>query len=192
MESTVKDLAALAALFEQHRGQLLAMVRRRMDQFLAARVDPEDVLGDAFVSAQRRFDSFLRVSEGERYAWLYGVVLETLYESWRKENRARRDVKRTLPWPQESASCFGAVLADGGTSPSAAVDRRITARRVRDALSRLPMEAQEVLFMRHFDQLNHREAAQVLGLNEAAAVQRYTRALRKLRRLWRQTHGDTR
>jgi len=37
--------------------------------------------------------------------------------------------------------------------------------------------------MRHFEQLGNSEAAQALGLSQAAAGMRYLRALRKLRAL---------
>jgi DNA-directed RNA polymerase specialized sigma24 family protein len=40
--------------------------------------------------------------------------------------------------------------------------------------------------MRHFDELSHREIADVLEISEAAAMQRYARALRRLKRLWNQ------
>ena len=47
--SSVSELAALGKVFEEHTDRLLAMVRRRMDPALAARADPEDVLGEAFL-----------------------------------------------------------------------------------------------------------------------------------------------
>jgi RNA polymerase sigma-70 factor (ECF subfamily) len=39
----------------------------------------------------------------------------------------------------------------------------------------------EVLALRHFEQLDNAETAQVLGLGESAASKRYLRALKKLK-----------
>ena len=39
----------------------------------------------------------------------------------------------------------------------------------------------EVLALRHFEQLTNREAAQVLGISEQAASDRYIRALARLK-----------
>jgi len=41
----------------------------------------------------------------------------------------------------------------------------------------------EVLALRHFEQLTTSEAAQVLGIQEAAAAKRYMRALVRLREM---------
>jgi RNA polymerase sigma-70 factor (ECF subfamily) len=41
----------------------------------------------------------------------------------------------------------------------------------------------EVLALRHFEHCNNAEAAQVLGLQEAAASKRYVRALKKLKEI---------
>src|SRR5437762_10296484 len=49
----VADVAKLGKAFEEHRHKLLFMVKQRLDPTLANRLDPEDVLSDAFVKAQR-------------------------------------------------------------------------------------------------------------------------------------------
>ena len=54
MSSSIADLALLGKLFEEHRPRLLAMVQRRMDPALAARVGAEDLLNEAFLLARGR------------------------------------------------------------------------------------------------------------------------------------------
>jgi len=58
LPSTVADFAALGQLFEEHRPKLLAMVKKRMDPALLARIDAEDILQEAFQDAQRKWKSF--------------------------------------------------------------------------------------------------------------------------------------
>ena len=52
------DSSALAAMFDRHRGRLEKMVRLRLDSRLQGRIDPADVLQDAFVDAARRLPEF--------------------------------------------------------------------------------------------------------------------------------------
>src|SRR4051812_41340737 len=56
--STVVDLAILGRLVEEHRAKLVAMVRRRMDPVLAAKVGAEDVVNEAFLVARRKWSGF--------------------------------------------------------------------------------------------------------------------------------------
>ena len=53
---------------------------------------------------------------------------------------------------------------------------------MRTALARLPAADQEVLVLRHAEQLSTREAAAVLGVSETAVKSRHLRALERLRR----------
>ena len=48
------DQAALATMFDRHRGRLEKMVRLRLDCRLQGRIDPADVLQEAFVDASCR------------------------------------------------------------------------------------------------------------------------------------------
>ena len=55
--------------------------------------------------------------------------------------------------------------------------------RLKTIVDSMPPADKEVLALRHFEQLNPRETAQVLQISEKAAGMRYIRALRKLRQL---------
>jgi len=75
------------------------------------------------------------------------------------------------------------------TSPSKAAAREELRRLVRQVMEQLPPRDQEVLTMRHFDQLSFQEAAAVLGVTENAATVRCARALRRFKDLWLQLAG---
>ena len=51
---------ALAALFGRHRDRLRRMVELRMDPRLQARLDPSDVLQEAYLEVARDLDAYLR------------------------------------------------------------------------------------------------------------------------------------
>jgi RNA polymerase sigma-70 factor (ECF subfamily) len=52
------DGGALAAFVQRHRGQLERMARLRMDRRLQGRVDPADVLQDAYLAVCRKFPQY--------------------------------------------------------------------------------------------------------------------------------------
>ncbi|MDA1231655.1 MAG: sigma-70 family RNA polymerase sigma factor, partial [Planctomycetota bacterium] len=70
---------------------------------------------------------------------------------------------------------------DNLTSPSEAALREEMSQKLNEALSDMKDIDREVLALRHFEQLTNREAAQVLGLSEQAASDRYIRALGRLK-----------
>ena len=69
-----------------------------------------------------------------------------------------------------------AHLADAGGRAG-----RADAPRSRRRSTRLDPIDREVLALRHFEELSHAEAAQVLGIEESAAAKRYIRALKRLK-----------
>jgi RNA polymerase sigma-70 factor (ECF subfamily) len=178
---------SLAAAWARHAARLSEVVRRRVPPVLAAVLDAGDVLQAAYPDAARRWDAFRTrpPADGSEYAWLYGVVMARLVEEYRRHTRGVRDRRRDLPWPEESSVQLGLSLVDAGDSPSAAAVRADSRERMRRALDRLPDADREVLWMRHFDELTFGEAAAVLGISANAAAQRYVRALRRLREVWK-------
>jgi hypothetical protein len=116
--SSVVDLAMLGKLFEEQRPKLLAMVQRRLDPGLAARLSAEDILSDAFLEARRKWPAFKAQPAPTPYAWLYRIVRDCLIEAWRRESQACRNPDRELPWPERSSLQLVLGLVGSGSSPS--------------------------------------------------------------------------
>jgi RNA polymerase sigma-70 factor, ECF subfamily len=188
--SSVTELAALGQLLEEHRSRLLGMLRRRIDPALAARIDPEEILHETFLQAGRRWPDYRRQHKATPYAWLYRIALDCLIDAWRRQTRDRRDLRRELPWPERSSEQLGLGLAGTDTSPSEAAVRDELRVRVRAVMAALSPQDQEILWLRHSDQLSFAEAGMVLGITENAATVRYARALRRLREKWLQSDRD--
>src|SRR5262245_3156403 len=191
LPSSVVDLALLGRLFEEHRPKLVAMVQRRMDPALAGRIDAESVVNEAFLQARRKWAGFEERSSSSSYAWLYRIVRDCLIEAWRRETRGPRDVRRDMPWPDQSSVQMGLGLINSGTSPSNALVREELREHVRQVMALLREKDREILWMRHADELSYAEIATVLGIEENAAHQRYHRALGRLSDLWLQLHPET-
>jgi DNA-directed RNA polymerase specialized sigma24 family protein len=134
--SSVSEIAALARAFEAHRPRLLATVRRRIDPALAPRVDPEDILSEAFLRVRDK-GSEHDPEEISVYAWLYRNVLECLIAAWRSGNAAGRSLKREIPWPLRSSVELGMGLVGSNTSPSEAFARKELRERIAWAVCKL-------------------------------------------------------
>jgi RNA polymerase sigma-70 factor (ECF subfamily) len=181
---TVSDLATVGKLLEEHRLRLLTMVQRRIDPALAVRIEPEEILHEVFLKACRKWADYRKAPTMTPYAWLYRLTLDCLIEAWRRESRACRDVRRDMPWPEQSSIQLGLHLMTSATRPSEALARKELQEQIREVMNGLPARDQEILWMRHHDQLSFKEAGMVLEISENAATVRYVRALRRLKDKW--------
>jgi RNA polymerase sigma-70 factor (ECF subfamily) len=180
--TSVVDLAALGRLLEESRPRLLALLRRRLGpavDFIA----PDDVIAQAFLKATNGWAN--RGSFASPYAWLVRVTLDCLTHEWRRVGR-----RHEIPWPQESSVQMGMHLYRSGTSPSAAAERDEAKRQILAALEALPDLDRTILWLRHFEHLSFRDAADVLGLTENAATVRHNRALKRLKAKWAELFGE--
>jgi RNA polymerase sigma-70 factor (ECF subfamily) len=184
------QVTGLEKAFEEHRPKLLAMVQRRLDPALSARVGADDVLQQVFLLARKRWSAYQQQREITPYAWLYRLTLDCLIETWRTHNRNVRQVGRDMPWPAESALQLGLGLVASGTSPSKAIERQEIQRGIQEALDAMRPSDRQILWMRHFDQLSFKEIAQVLDITQTAANVRYVRALEKLKTIWKRSHPN--
>src|SRR6478672_4342311 len=92
-----RDERALAALFARHRDRLWRMVRVRLDRRLLGRVDPDDVLQEAYLDASRRIAHFRRDDAPSFFIWLRLIVGQTLVDIHRRHVGAQaRDAGREV------------------------------------------------------------------------------------------------
>ena len=178
------DLANLGELFQRYREPLLRMLRRRIPASLTARIDPEDVLQEAFHLARRRYARFRAQTALGAYPWLYGVVRDCYLKQWHRHTRGCRNHLQDGPWPERSSLQLGlGLIARGGTPSESAADAEVR-RRVLRAVQRLPEDDREVLAMRYWEGFAFREIGAVLGLSTEAARVRHARALLRFQELW--------
>ncbi len=184
---TAGDETALAEFFSRFHDRLVRMVRVRADPRLLGRVDPEDVLQDAYVNAAKRIDHFPKMECGSPYVWLRAIVAQTLINTHRqhlaaKARDAGREVSIHAGWsPRTTSASIARLLVGNLTSPSQAAVRAELADRLTTAVESMGENDREVLVLRHFEELTNSEAAEVLGIEQKAASIRYVRAVRRLK-----------
>src|SRR6516162_4897845 len=89
------DEAALAAPWQRHRGRLRQMVRLRLDRRLQGRVDPSDVLREAYLDLAARLPDYARDRPMPTYLWLRLVTGQRLMPIHRQHlGAAMRDAGR--------------------------------------------------------------------------------------------------
>ena len=174
--------AVLSGAFERLRPRLLAMVERRVGRKLAARVDPEGVVQEAFLRARPRWQA-LSPKPADLEAWVYGQVVDRLIELIRGALGPERDVAREVAWPEGSAAPLAQHLVDSQTGPTTALSRAERCEVVRTALEKLDPTDREILALRYFDGLSFAQIGAILGLSRNAATKRGLRAMVELRDL---------
>ncbi len=189
------DQAALAEFWQRHRKRLRQMVRLRLDRRLQGRVDPSDVLQEAYLDIAQRLPEYAKDRAYSPYLWLRLVTGQRLLQVHRRHlGAARRDAGREVSLyrgalPQASSVSLAARLMGRLTTPSNAAVRAERQLQLQAVLNGMDPMDREILALRHFEELSNGEASDVLGLSKTAANNRYIRALNRLRDLLERVPG---
>jgi RNA polymerase sigma-70 factor (ECF subfamily) len=189
------EVAALGELFVRYRDRLRQMIRLRLDRRLYGRIDPSDVLQEAYVDASRRFPEYNADPAVPFYLWLRSLTGQRLITLHRQHLGAQmRDAGQEVSLyrgalPQASSVSLAHHLLGRLTSPTQAAVKAEMQLRLQEALNAMDPLDREVLVLRHFEELTNNETAEVLGLGKSAASKRYIRALERLREVLENTPG---
>lgn len=161
------DTDAYAPLVARYRDRLGRYALR----MLGSREDAEEALQDAFV---RGYRSLHRCNDPERFGpWLYGILV----------NRCRtvgaRAARRGRVFLHDDAVTYGAA------HPSPA-ERAEWDDLVRWALARLAPDYREAFLLKHMEDLEYEEMAQLTGVGISALKMRVKRAREQLQVILRE------
>ena len=189
------DTQALAELFTQERERLWRGIHFRMAEALRGRLEPDDVLQEAFLAASQRLNHYAESPATSPFIWLRMIVNQTLVDLHRQHLGAqRRDAAREVsldgtPFAQATSASVAIQLVGLFTSPSGAAQRADVLSLVQSAIEQMDPIDREVLALRHFEELSNSEVAETLGIEQKAASIRYVRALRRLKEILAQVPG---
>jgi len=181
------DRKVLDELFTKHRERLRRMALLRLSPSLKGRVDASDVVQEAYLEACRRVPDYLETRPMPFFLWLRFLTGQTIAILHRRHLGTRaRDPRREVSihgdsMPEATSESLAAQLLGKVATPSQVVGKAELRAHVQDALNMLDAGERQILALRHFEQLSNAEAAQELGIKEAAASKRYIRALVRLR-----------
>jgi RNA polymerase sigma-70 factor (ECF subfamily) len=181
------DVEALAALFALHRPRLRRSVQFRLDPRIHGRVDPDDVLQEAYLAAAQRLEHFLREPGLSPFLWLRLIVNQTLVDVYRRHLGAQmRDAGRELAidglrYTQSTSASLVIQLAGSLSSPSRVALKGEIRQTLEQSIENMDPIDREILALRHFEELSNAEVAEALGIQQKAASIRYVRAVRRLK-----------
>ncbi len=182
------DARALDELLGRIRPRVKRGVAMRLDPRVTGRIDPSDVVQEAYVDVVRRWSEY--VAQSERMPlllWVRLLAAQRLVDLHRQHLGAQmRDAGLEVsldrpPHGQTSSVWLARELVDEQGLGEAAAQRAEIQERVRGALESMELIDREVLAMRHFEELSNLEVAQALEISPTAASNRYIRALKRLR-----------
>lgn len=190
------DAAALAELFRRHRKRLKQMIRLRLDRRLQGRVDPSDIIQEAYIDAAQKISEYARKrSELPFFLWLRLVAGERLLRVHRQHlGTAMRDAGREVSLyrgalPQASSESLAAQLLGRFTTVSQKLIRAEVQLQLQQALNQMEPLDREIVMLRHFEELSNGEASRVLGISAQAASNRHMRAMSRLQMTLRNIPG---
>jgi RNA polymerase sigma-70 factor (ECF subfamily) len=171
------------------------MIRLRLDRRLQGRVDPSDVLQDAYLDLNAKLPEYAEKPTLPFFVWLRLVVCERLLRVHRHHlGAAMRDAGREISLHQgvlieASSASLAAQLLGRVTTVSRAAVRAEMQVLLQQALNEMDPTDREVIALRHFEELSNDEVAAVLALSKAAASKRYVRAMLRLKVVIGETPG---
>ena len=181
------DDEALAQLFTKYRKRLRRMVQLRLDRRLQGRVDPSDVLQEAYIDLTKRLPDYAKDRSYPFFLWLRLLTGQRLMHIHRYHLQTQmRDASQEVslyrgPMPQATSMALAANLVGRMTSISEKVARAEIQLKLQETLNSMESIDREILVLRHFEELTNNEAAAALQITKAAASNRYIRALKRLK-----------
>jgi len=157
--------AAFDVIVERHRRSVYQICYR----FVGNHEDASDLSQETFVKAWRGLRGFK--GQAQLSTWLYRIAVNTCL------NRVQA---KALPTETIDNDAFEDTTAeDAGTR----VLRAERARAVRRAIAQLPNKQRATLILRSYQDLSHREIADVLGSSVGAVKANFFHALANLKKL---------
>lgn len=172
------------------RDYLALLARLQVDVRLQGKLDLSGVVQQTLLEACQAADQLQDRSPEEQAAWLRRALAHNLADQVRALRSAKRDVNRERALEDaldQSSARVQAWLAAEQSSPSAQASRHEQARRLAEALARLPENQRRAVELRHLRGLPLAEIADALECSKSAVVGLLHRGVQKLRGLLQET-----
>jgi len=157
-QSQAGDPAAFEALVCRYQRMIDALAYRMS----GSQADAADLAQETFIRAYRQLHTFR--AEAKFSSWLYRIGINTCL-NWRKSAARRDRLHREFAEQPDT----GPVEPDPRTA------------QVQAALMQLPAKQRAAIILTVYEELNHAEAARVLGCSETTVSWRVFRARRQLK-----------
>jgi RNA polymerase sigma-70 factor (ECF subfamily) len=151
-------------LYEEYLPKIYRYVYHRVGNKQLA----EDVTSTVFMKVVSNLNTF-RVGESSFASWIYAIARNTLIDHFRKH-------KSTVDLG-EADNIASTQNVEHQT------DTTLTLAKVKTAMKNLSEVQREVLILRAWDDLSHKEIGEVLGISEDNSKMTFSRALKSLKQI---------
>lgn len=190
---------ALGELCDVYRNYLRMLARTGLGPKLKERVEISDVVQETLIEVIRQFPAFTGQDEVALVGWLRRLIAQKLADLGRYHSRVKRG-GGDAPYPLDAplSGPFGALAfgtQPGGksanlaelltlsqTSPSEAASRREATVLLADALTKLPADQAEVLWLYHVEGMSFDAIGQHTGVTRKVIRGIWAKGLASLRR----------
>jgi RNA polymerase sigma-70 factor (ECF subfamily) len=156
------DAAAFAMLVDRHLDRVVRLAERLM----SSRADAEDVAQEVFVRVWRHAQNWK--SGNARYStWLHRVAVNLCQDRLRKRREVDLEAVAEMPTDEPGAEQL--------------MNRKTVARRISEALSKLPERQRIAITLCHFEGMGNKEAAEVMDVSVEALESLLARGRRALK-----------
>lgn len=171
-----RDGQAYRHLVTEFGPRMRAVIRR----YLPIEADADDALQDAFLSAARAIDRFN--GESALSTWLHTIAVRAALMKLRSKHRRENETSIDALLPTYDFVGHRHLPA-AGVQPDLNLESLEVQELVRRQIDKLPEMYRAALMARDIEQLSTLEAAEALGMSEAAMKTRLHRARAALRTL---------
>ena len=181
ISQVLRDEETFTLVFEFYRPGLLSFARTRQDARLSGRLDPEDIVQNAFLSALRWVNVGSSPSVDGVYPWLRVKVLDCITAEWRWHRAHKRDIARERSVEADSsAASLAELLTDSITRPSEAMRRGERRERLEKEIERLSEKERSLLIQIHTQGRSFADIAREQKVSGEAIRRQWNRVLQKL------------
>jgi RNA polymerase sigma-70 factor (ECF subfamily) len=169
---------------EEFRAYLSLLARVQVEPALRSKLDLSGVVQQTLLEAYQALGQIAAWGEGQNAAWLRRALANNLTDAIRKVRAGGRDVlcERSLEAALEESSCRLEVwLIADQSSPSQQFERHERARRLAQALERLPEANREAVVLQYWHGWSLARIAEHLGRTPGAVAGLLHRGLQQLR-----------
>lgn len=179
------DLEALEALFAAMHDRFLGLARRKVGVDWQGKIDPDDILQEAYIAAFGGIEGFRPEGADAFYRWVAAIIDHRFIDEVRRLRRLKRDVTRQQRMPSRLSRHESLVkqLGDAHKRPSWAVRKQDAIGALMACIAQLPEDQRVAVQRLHLDEAPIGEVARELDRTEDAARRLAGRGLDALEKL---------
>jgi len=164
------DHASFETLVDRYMGRAVTVAMG----YVGNREDALDMAQDAFYRVYKTLDRF---REGEPFApWFFRILRNCCLNYIDKRKR-----RRTWSIHARDEDGFDMPLPDGALRPAEKIERDETRAQIWRCLEKLSLNHREIIMLRHFEDLEYAEIAEVLAIPVGTVMSRLYHARQNLR-----------